>query len=411
MSDKVSIVIPCYNQAQYLRQCVDSCIAQTYDNFEIIIVNDGSTDSDVARIIKEYEGRPLNDGWNKIRTVTQQNYGLSVARNAGIAASKTEPYEYILPLDSDDFIEPWYLERTVREMKPDVGVVGSWAHCFDAKDYIWYLKSPATIEMLMRDNCVPVCSLIRRRCLSEVGGYNIQMNKGYEDWNLWIDIAKRGHKIVIVPEAIFWYREKECSMLKDSTKIRPVLIEQIKRLHPELWPPDGQRSMVGKWKNHRPETAGAGHYGIQETYIKAAEFLGGGPIEDWGCGTCYAKKFFPNGYVGVDGTPDYCDVTAELAKHTSDAKGILLRHVLEHNFEWEAILKNALASTKKLAVVVCSEFGSETHLIRFDEFGIPIFSFRKEDLTRHFTQYREEVVQGQAWGTTCTETIFYVERP
>ena len=443
----VSIIIPVYNQEQYLRQAIESALNQEYGNIlpndtidcEVIIVDDKSTDGSLA-LARSY-WQPFEDqrrrqvvatiewgksqGWdkeklaavlssirNRLVIVEQpQNMGLPFARNAGINATYSKnAYDMILPLDADDWIEPNYLKKTIPLMKDRVGVVGTWAACFGIKDYTWHTQTP-TIEKLMQDNCVPVCSLIKRGAMEATGNYyNRQLNSGYEDWNLWLDILKHGWKIEILPEALFHYREKERSMLKDATKRRPELVAKIHSLHPDLWPPEGPRVMLNKWAGIRDATGAnaAGFYGIEETYKKAAAFLGEGPVEDWGCGKAYAKRFFPQGYKGVDGTPDGCDAVVELARYTSNTPGILMRHVLEHNFDWELVLKNALASTEKLAVIVCTAFGEETRLLYIDEFGIPIFSFRKEDLTRHFPHYTEEIVTGEGQGQQCTETIFYV---
>lgn len=446
----VSCVIPVFNQEQYLSQAIESALAQDLSDIlpgdsvdlEIIVVDDKSTDSSLA-LAREYwkreernrsskMSRPLQwyqrHGWNdaqiarevalahmpnRIKIVEQPcNMGLPLARNAGInAASSKLGYDLILPLDADDWIEPNYLKKTIPFMQGRVGVVGTYAAVFGIKDYVWYTHSP-TIEELMIDNCVPVCSLIRRGALESTGNfYNMQLNSGYEDWNLWLDILKHGWEIKILPEPLFHYREKPNSMLKDATKRRPELVAKIHTLHPDLWPPDGTRSMLNKWAGHRDATGSnmAGFYGIEETYKKAATFLGDGPVEDWGCGKAYARKFFTQPYKGVDGTPDGCDTVVELARYTTNTHGILMRHVLEHNFEWEKILKNALTSCKKLAIVVCTAFSDTTHLLYIDEWGIPIFSFKKTDLTEKFPSYTEEVVVGEGQGQQCSETIFYVE--
>ena len=75
----------------------------------------------------------------------------------------------------------------------------------------------------------------------------------------------------------------------------------------------------------------------------------------------------------------------------------------------ESVLKNAIDSCAKLAIVICTPFEERTQLLSLDEFGIPIFSFRKEDITRHLPEYTEEIVEGVAWGSSVTETIFYVK--
>jgi glycosyltransferase involved in cell wall biosynthesis len=443
----VSIVIPVYNQMEYLNQSMESALNQDLRNIipddsvdiEVIVVDDKSTDRSL-RIAQDYWKREEDlrqkqiettvtwareNAWeeertaeavkhirNRIKIVEQpQNMGLPFSRNAGINATMTKNgYDMILPLDADDWIEPNYLKKTVPLMKDRVGVVGTWAACFGIKEYTWFTQSP-TIEKLMKDNCVPVCSLIKRAALEETGNYyNRQLNSGYEDWNLWLDILKHGWKIEILKEPLFHYREKPNSMLKDATKRRPELVAKIHSLHPDLWPPEGLRDMRDKWAGHRDATGAnaAGFYGIEETYKKAAAFLDEGPVEDWGCGKAYARRFFSQPYKGVDGTPDGCDLVANLAQYTSNTHGILMRHVLEHNFDWEIVLKNALVSAERLAIIVCTEFSDQTHLLYIDKFGIPIFSFKREDLTKHFPNYTEEVVTGEGQGQQCSETIFYV---
>lgn len=270
----VSAIIPVFNQAPYLRQSIESVLNQDLTNIlpndsvdlELIIVDDKSTDDSLA-IAHEYWQREENvrlealkeatrwgrsQGWseekiensvarNKIKIIEQpQNMGLALARNTGInSASSKLGYDLILPLDADDWIDPNYLKKTVPLMKEGVAVVGTHAAVFGIKDYVWYTHSP-TIEDIMRDNCVPVCSLIQRRAFDETKGYKSELRCGYEDWNLWIDIVERGYKIEILPEPLFHYREKPNSMLKDATKKREGLVSQIHRLHPGLWLSNGE---------------------------------------------------------------------------------------------------------------------------------------------------------------------------
>lgn len=106
MDDLISVIIPVYNVERYLRQCVDSVINQTYRNLQIILVNDGSTDS-CGRICKEYEEKD-----QRILTVHQENQGLSAARNTGL---KYAEGSYILFLDSDDYIEKTTCETLLND--------------------------------------------------------------------------------------------------------------------------------------------------------------------------------------------------------------------------------------------------------------------------------------------------------
>ena len=100
---KVSIVIPCYNHGKFVDETVQSCLKQTYQDIEIIIVNDGSTDEYTNTLLKDYQ-RP------KTKVITIQNQGLPTARNTGIREAVGE---YILPLDADDKIAPTYIEKAV----------------------------------------------------------------------------------------------------------------------------------------------------------------------------------------------------------------------------------------------------------------------------------------------------------
>ena len=99
----VSIVIPCYNRAEFICEAIDSALSQSYPNIEVVVVNDGSTDDSHHIITAHYQ--------NKIKYIQQKNSGASVARNSAIKASIGE---WILTLDSDDCISPTYVEDAVQ---------------------------------------------------------------------------------------------------------------------------------------------------------------------------------------------------------------------------------------------------------------------------------------------------------
>ncbi len=99
---KISVIVPVYNVQNYLRQCLDSIIGQSFSNFEMICINDGSTD-DSPQILEQYAALD-----SRIRIISQPNRGLSAARNAGLAQATAE---YIFFIDSDDYIEPDTLEK------------------------------------------------------------------------------------------------------------------------------------------------------------------------------------------------------------------------------------------------------------------------------------------------------------
>lgn len=148
------------------------------------------------------------------------------------------------------------------------------------------------------------------------------------------------------------------------------------------------------------------------TYEKAMPFLDDcETVEDWGCGLTYAKQFrHGKKYIGIDGSwSKFADVIADLREYRSSVDGILIRHVLEHNFGWKNILENAIASfTKKLVIVTFTPFSDHTHQIATNFADTPDISFKKDDITQHFSglKFSEEACQTPF----LPEHLFYVEK-
>ena len=220
---RVSIIIPCFNHTTYLKQCVDSALAQTHDDVEVIFINDGSTDHSLE-IARTYG--------NRIKIINESNRGVAAARNAGLMNSSGD---FILPLDADDWISPAYLEKTLALMADSkVGVVSTHMDYNGAWSNDWQSNDP-TLERLLEKNCVSVCSLIRREALLQTGGWNPRLNLGCEDWDLWIDIASRGWEIKILPEVLFHYRTHKVSMWTHTAKRIDECIATIHDLHSDLY--------------------------------------------------------------------------------------------------------------------------------------------------------------------------------
>lgn len=197
LGDKVSIIIPCYKQAHFLAEAIESALAQDYDNFEVIVVNDGSPDN-TSEVAKRYP----------VSLIEQENKGLSAARNAGIKASTGS---WILPLDADNKLAPDFLSKTVG--KDDI--VGSWQQHFGTSDYLFKPISP-TIQELLSYNRLDAGSLYRKIIWETIGGYDENMRDGWEDWDFWIRAVVAGFTISIVEEPIFFYRKHEVSMASDA---------------------------------------------------------------------------------------------------------------------------------------------------------------------------------------------------
>jgi len=206
----VSVIIPCYNHAQYLPDAIESVVAQTYQNWECIIVNDGSPDktSEVTRQLSaKYPQK-------KIILLEKENGGLADARNFGINHAQGK---YILPLDADDKIHPEMLQKSVAvlESDPAAGIVYTDAvHCEDGTDARRIIPFRQYVSReLMVYNCFSYCSLYRREAWETSGGYNTNMAWGYEDWDFWLGCIEKGFRITQLSEPLFLYRIKEKSMI------------------------------------------------------------------------------------------------------------------------------------------------------------------------------------------------------
>jgi glycosyltransferase involved in cell wall biosynthesis len=200
----VSIIVPCYNQAQYLSEALLSVLEQTYQGWECIIVNDGSPDNTEA-VAQEWLEKDT-----RFKYIYKENGGLSSARNAGITIAEGE---FILPLDADDRIGPNYLSLAVDEFKKDseLKVVYCKAEKFGDEVGEWILE-PFTLKNLSLFNMIFCSAIFRKNEWIEVGGYDVSMIYGFEDWEFWISILKNGGNVCKIDNICFYYRTKKSSM-------------------------------------------------------------------------------------------------------------------------------------------------------------------------------------------------------
>lgn len=211
---KVSVIIPCYNYGKTIDRAVDSVLKQTYQNFEIIIVNDGSTDEKTNEKLANYT-KP------KTKVIHISNQGPSVARNTAIEAAKGK---YILPLDADDTIEPTYLEKAVKILDEDenVSIV-----CCDYRgivDYVFFKRIFKTKINYKFPECILfrekylfiVTSFFRKTDWEKVGGFNPNMIYGWEDHDFWQSIIQLKGKVHHIPEVLFNYHGNRFEKSRDS---------------------------------------------------------------------------------------------------------------------------------------------------------------------------------------------------
>jgi glycosyltransferase involved in cell wall biosynthesis len=198
---KVSIIVPCYNQAQYLDEALQSIFDQTITNWECLIVNDGSPDTteEVARKWEAIDPRFTH--------VYKENGGVSSARNLGTKEAKGE---FILTLDADDNYAVTFLEKALAVLinNPEIGIVSSWGRYFTNDKQLQVFRSTAqsVTDFLFHNGANNGSSLFRKVCWEQVGGYDENPENGYEDWEFYLRVCALGWKVQIIEEVLFYYR-------------------------------------------------------------------------------------------------------------------------------------------------------------------------------------------------------------
>ena len=226
--NKVSIIIPCYNQAKYLADALRSVLEQTYENWECIIINDGSPDT-TEEVAREWIKKD-----SRFKYIYKSNGGLSDARNVGIANSNGI---YILPLDADDKIAKQYLYEAVRilDKNTKIKIIYGEANFFGVKTGKWKLPKYQPDRILIY-NMIYCSALFRRSDYDKTTGYNSNMIYGFEDWDFWLSILSDGGEVFRIPQKLFFYRVKELSMIKNIDEAKKkYLHRQIYINHIELY--------------------------------------------------------------------------------------------------------------------------------------------------------------------------------
>jgi len=230
---RVSIVIPCYRHAQFLPEAVASVVAQTFTDWEIIIIDDGSPDDTAAvaqRLIAAHPDR-------RIRLIRQENRGQAEARNTGIHAARAP---YILPLDADDMIEPEMLAQTVvaLDAHPEVGFVYTDVRRFGAENNILRTR-PYSLDHLRFENLMMPATLFRREAWEQTGGFRTSKPVlGYEDWDFWVGLAEAGWEGLHIAQPLLRYRRTAGSALSTARCYDLELRAHIFLNHQRLYEPD-----------------------------------------------------------------------------------------------------------------------------------------------------------------------------
>lgn len=188
-----SIVITCYNYAQYLEEAIESALNQTIP-CEVIVVDDGSADN-TREICEKFP----------VKYIYQENKGLSAARNTGIKAAKGE---YIIPLDADDKIDENFAEKTIGFD----GITRTALQTFGDESV---LLEPSPYTDLCVNNQIFVTSTFPKKAWEEVGGYDEEM-MAFEDWDFWFRLIEHGYPIKTINEPLFLYRIHKGQMTSNN---------------------------------------------------------------------------------------------------------------------------------------------------------------------------------------------------
>jgi glycosyltransferase involved in cell wall biosynthesis len=244
----VSVVIPCYNQGTFVREALDSVFAQTWKNWEVVIVNDGSSDG-TARVLDSID-HP------SVRVIHQENRGLPEARNAGVRASRGE---YFLPLDADDLIHPELIEACARVLlaEPALGFCYTDLRTFGEETAV-RRHGPYNFHRQLLYNDVTVTALVRKRAWEAAGGYDPRGPAGAEDWDFWLRCGKQGWHGRLVRRPLFLYRLRAGSMWSLARTRMDAIKAQLRALHPDLYSPEGMARVRAEWFSvldiHHPES-------------------------------------------------------------------------------------------------------------------------------------------------------------
>jgi glycosyltransferase involved in cell wall biosynthesis/GT2 family glycosyltransferase len=234
----VSIVIPCYNPREWLREAVASARAQTHPNIEIIVVDDGSQAPGSKEILRSLAPEVT-------RIITQPNRGVSAARNTGFRAAAGD---YVVPLDSDDRLAPDFVCECLSALntRPAAAFAYTDYRVFGRAHYVETV-GPYNLFRLLSENTLGYAGLLRKRAWEEAGGYDESM-PGYEDWELWLRLGARGYFGHYVNRVLHYYRKHGRSLLDAARERHDELVARIHAGHPELYSPEAYAAIKACWE-------------------------------------------------------------------------------------------------------------------------------------------------------------------
>lgn len=243
MRPKISIIVPCYNGAKYICETLDCLQKQTIDDWECIIVNDGSTDNSLE-ILKEYASKD-----SRYKYIDKENGGPAIARNTAIASSSGK---YILPLDADDLIAPSYAEKAIDylEEHPNCKLVYCKAEYFGDRNEPFELRKYDYKELPYCNSIFCSC-IYRREDFNRTIGYNPNMVYRNEDWDFLLSLLDEKDEVYCISEVLFYYRQHGITRNINVDENISFAKLQMVMNHPDIYTIDKERTVewiIGYYK-------------------------------------------------------------------------------------------------------------------------------------------------------------------
>jgi len=204
-----SVIIPCYNQAHFAREALESLRAQTFHDWEAIVVDDASVSGDVAAVVAQVDDP-------RLRVIRHPvNRGLSAARNTGFTDARAD---LVLPLDADDALEATFLEETIAVLQahPQASCVYTDFQLFGDEDVVWRYSVRTPSDMLEQQWIPGSGTLMRKDVWANVGGYLETLRQGNEDWDFWLTAVQHRLVAMHIPKPLYRYRRTPTSMSVSS---------------------------------------------------------------------------------------------------------------------------------------------------------------------------------------------------
>ena len=217
----ISVIIPFYNSYKYIEQTIISVLNQTFPYYEILIIDDGSTDEKSLKKLEEIQKLD-----KRIKVFHKENEGLAAARDYGASKASTS-CKYLMFLDDDDLIEPTFLECGYWTLETNKSA--SWAYSdsvgFGTQEYVW--NKYFDLDKMKKVNELISAALVRRSDFELVNGYELREKAVNEDWNFWLKLLSKEKYPVHMSFYGQWYRRKETGELQKASENKKRALEII----------------------------------------------------------------------------------------------------------------------------------------------------------------------------------------